>query len=97
MELKYKTSDAEKMIDVFSAIQEHKEKGDNAGIVNEMVKLVDYPVYIVQEFINCIDALAEANHEENWLKDHYLGVIGYIVIRLNIATEDSVKFPPEDM
>lgn len=97
MELKYKTADVEKMIDVFSAIQEHKEKDNKEGMVNEMIKLVDYPVYIVQEFLNCIDTMAEANHDENWLKDHYLGVIGYIVIRLNIATEDSVKFPPEDM
>lgn len=97
MELKYKTADVQKMIDVFAEIQNKKEAKDYEGMVNEMVKLIDYPAYIIQEFLNCIDALSKDNHDEENLKKDYWGIIGYIVIRLNIATEDSVKWPAEDM
>lgn len=95
MDLKYKTIDVEKMIDVFSLIEQNRTNpGD---VIEQMTKLIEYPVYIIQEFINCIDALSKKNHDEDYLKKNYYGVIGYIVLRLNIATEDSVKFPPEDM
>lgn len=97
MELKYKTADVQKMIDVFAEIQYKKEAKDYKGMVDEMVKLIDYPAYIIQEFLNCIDALAENDKGEEDLKKNYLGFIGYIVIRLNLATEDSVKWPAEDM
>lgn len=97
MELKYKTADVQKMIDVFASIYDKKEKNDYKGIVDEMVKLVDYPTYIIQEFINCINVLAENDHDEKDLKDKYYGVIWYIVIRLNLVTEDTVKWPAEDM
>ena len=43
-----------------------------------------------------MDALAENDKGEEYLKKNYWGIIGYIVIRLNLATEDSVKWP-EDM
>lgn len=95
MDLKYKTADVQKMIDVFSSIVQNRT---NPGeVVKQMTKLIEYPVYIVQEFLNCIDVFSEKNHDEDYLKKNYYGVIGYIVLRLNIATEDSVKFPPEDM
>lgn len=95
MNLKYKVADVEKMIDVFSSIEQNRT---NPGeVIEQMTKLIEYPVYIVQEFLNCIDALSKTNHDEGYLKKNYYGVIGYIVLRLNIATEDSVKFPPEDM
>lgn len=96
MPLKYKTADVEKMIDVFSSIEQNRT---NPGkVVEQLTKLIGYyPVYIVQEFLNCINALSEKNHDEDYLKKNYYGVIGYIVLRLNIATEDYVKFPPEDM
>ena len=37
------------------------------------------------------------NGDEKKLKEDYWGIIGYIVLRLNFATEDSVKWPAEDM
>jgi hypothetical protein len=92
--LKYKTSDVEKMIDVFSKIADKKDKPSE--LVDEIMKLIDYPPYILQEFLNCMDVLAENDKGEDYLKENYWGLIGYIVIRLNLATEDSVKFP-EDM
>lgn len=98
MELKYKTADVQKMIDVFAEIQCKKEAKDYEGMVNEMLKLIDYPAYIIQEFLNCMDALAaNDNGDEKKLKEDYWGIIGYIVLRLNFATEDSVKWPAEDM
>ena len=93
-DMKYKTADVEKMIDVFSKIADKKDKPSE--LVDEILKLIDYPPYILKEFLNCMDALAEKDHDNNYLKENYLGIIGYIVIRLNLATEDSVKWP-EDM
>ena len=95
MGLKYKIADVEKMIDVFSTIE--KNRTNPGEVVEQLTRLLDYPVYIVQEFLNCIDAISENNNNEDFLKNKYYGVIGYIVLRLNFATEDSVKFPPEDM
>ena len=92
--LKYKTADVQKMIDVFSKISDKKDKPSE--LVDEIMKLIDYPPYILKEFLNCMDALAENDKGEEDLKENYWGIIGYIVIRLNLATEDSVKWP-EDM
>ena len=97
MELKYKSADVEKMIDVFSAINDKKEKKDYKGIVDEMVKLIDYPTYVIQEFLNCMDVLAENHKDDSDIKNNYLGIIGYVVLRLNLVTEDTVKWAPEDM
>ena len=93
-DMKYKTADVEKMIDVFSKIADKKDKPSE--LVDEIMKLIDYPPYILQEFLNCMDVLAENDKGEDYLKENYWGLIGYIVIRLNLVTEDSVKFP-EDM
>ena len=97
MELKYKTADVEKMIDVFSAINDKEEKKDYKGIVDEMVKLIDYPTYVIQEFINCMNVLGEHHKDDSDIKKNYLGIIGYVVLRLNFVTEDTVKWAPEDM
>ena len=86
MELKYKTADVEKMIDVFSAINDKKKENDANGVLNEFVKLVDYPVPVLREFLKCMEDLS--GHNDNYLKENYMGVIGYIVIRLNLVNEN---------
>jgi hypothetical protein len=79
--LKYNSKDTEKMIDVFAALA---EKRDNpAEIGNEIVKLLDYPVPVLQEFLKCMDVLEK--HDENYLKENYMGVIGYITLRINLV------------
>ena len=90
--LKYKTSDVEKMIDAFASIA--NKKGKPEEMVDDIMKLIDYPPYILREFLNCMDALAaNDNGDEKKLKEDYWGIIGYIVLRLNFATEDSVIWP----
>ena len=86
MELKYKTSDVEKMIDTFSTIQDKKEQNDHEGIINELVKLINYPVPVLREFLKCMNAFS--NKDENYLKKNYMGIVGYIVIRLNLVNEN---------
>jgi len=81
MGLKYTTKDVEKMIDSFAIISENKE---NVEVLrNEMIKLVDYPVNVVQEFLKCMHILSDK--DENFLKENYTGVIGYITLRLNFV------------
>lgn len=77
--LKYTSKDTEKMIDVFASIA---DKNDNPEELHkEMLKIADYPVHVLQEFLNCMTALNDKNQE--FLKENYMGVIGYITLRLN--------------
>lgn len=80
MGLEYKVSDTEKMIEVFSAISEKRDNPQE--LYKEMVKLIDYPVNVLQEFLSCMSALS--NKDQNYLKENYSGVIAYITLRLNL-------------
>lgn len=79
--LKYNSKDTEKMINVFTALA---EKQDNpTEISNEIVNLLDYPVPVLQEFLNCMEILGK--HDENYIKENYMGVIGYVTLRINLV------------
>ena len=79
--LKYTSKDTEKMIDVFASIADKKDNLEE--LYKEMLKIVDYPVPVLQEFLNCMTTLENKN--QNFLKENYIGVIGYITIRLNLV------------
>lgn len=78
--LKYTSKDTEKMIDVFASIADKKDNPEE--LYKEMLKIIDYPVPVLQEFLNCMTALESKN--QNFLKENYMGVIGYITLRLNL-------------
>jgi len=79
--LKYTSKDTEKMIDVFVSIAD--KRNNPKELYNEMIKVVDYPVPVLQEFLNCMTALKKK--DEKFLKENYMGAIGYITIRLNLV------------
>lgn len=79
--MKYKSTDIQKMIDVFAEISDNKD--NSAKILEELKKLVDYPVNILQEFLNCMNILE--GKDDNYLKENYWGIIGYITMRLNFC------------
>lgn len=81
MGLKYKSTDVEKMIDVFASISE--KKNNPTEVYNEMIKLIDYPTNVLQEFLHCMEILE--SKDQNYLKENYMGIIGYITLRLNFA------------
>ena len=77
--LKYNSKDTEKMINVFAALA---EKQDNpTEISNEIVKLIDYSMTVLQEFLKCMEVLAKL--DENYIEENYMGVIGYVTLRIN--------------
>ena len=79
--LKYNSKDTEKMINVFAALA---EKQDNlTEISNEIVKLIDYPMPVLQEFLKCMEVLAKL--DENYIEENYMGVIGYVTLRINLV------------
>ena len=80
--LKYTSKDTEKLINVFASIADKKDNISELG--KEMLKLINYPVPVLQEFLNCMTALE--NKDEKFLKENYIGAIGYITIRLNLVT-----------
>ena len=83
MELKYKSTDVEKMIDVFSEISENKD--NRTKVMEELQKLINYPVNVLQEFLHCMEILEDK--DENYLKENYWGIVGYITMRLNLCTK----------
>ncbi len=79
--LQYTSKDTEKMIDVFASIADKKDNPEE--LHKEMLKIVDYPVSVLQEFLNCMTALNNKNQE--FLKENYMGFICYITLRLNLT------------
>lgn len=86
MELKYKSTDVDKMINVFSTIS--KNENNTEVIFTEMEKLVEYPANIIQEFLKCMTVLS--NKDNNYIKENYIGIIGYITLRLNFCKNISI-------
>jgi len=79
--MKYKSTDVQKMIDVFSNITENRD--NHEFVMNELIKIVDYPVNVLQEFMHCMEILNDK--DEDYLKENYWGIIGYITMRLNFC------------
>ena len=79
--LKYTSKDTEKLIDIFASIANKRNNPEE--LYKEMLKIVDYPVPVLQEFLNCMTALEKK--DEKFLKENYMGVIGYITMRLNFV------------
>lgn len=88
MELKYTVKDVEKMIDTFGEIIEKKDSPED--IIEELKKLIDYPIPVLQEFLNCMEIFSKKTNDEEYVKENYWGVIGYVVMRLNLI-EDPVN------
>lgn len=82
MELKYKSSDTIKLIDIFANLS--KGIDDNNLLAKEIEKVSQYPAYIVNEFLKCINILTIEQ-----VKTKYIGVIGYITMRLNFAKDEN--------
>lgn len=83
MELKYKVADIEKMIDVFNTLSEVWDANRAAELIAKATEgLSDYPADIIEEFLRCIDDLESKNIFAT--KDNYQGILGYIMIRLNL-------------
>lgn len=79
--MKYKSSDIEKMIDVFAEISENGYNPER--VVEELKKLVNYPINVLQEFMHCMEILE--GKDKNYLKENYWGIVGYITLRLNFV------------
>lgn len=83
MELKYKIADVEKMIDAYTTLSRARDANEVAKLIAQAQEILsDYPVDIVEEFMKCIDDLESKNIIAT--KDNYQGILGYIMIRLNL-------------
>ena len=86
--MKYTVKDVENMIDTFGEIVENKDSPE--VVIEELEKLIDYPIPVLQEFLNCMEIFSKKTNDEEFLKENYWGVIGYVVMRLNLI-EDPVN------
>ena len=74
--LKYKSTDVIKLIDTFAELS---EKGIE-GLEDAMATITKYPPKVIQTFLKCIEDLKEGMVN----KDNYWGIIGIILIRINL-------------
>lgn len=79
--LKYTSKDTEKMIDVFATLSENRNNPQE--LKNQIIQLMDYPVSVLNEFLKCMEILD--NKDENYLRENYMGIVGYITLRLNFV------------
>ncbi len=79
--LKYTSKDTEKMIDIFAALSENRNNSQE--LERQIIQLIDYPVSVIHEFLKCMELLD--NKEENYLRENYMGIVGYITLRLNLV------------
>ena len=77
-ELKYKAKDTQNLIDIFYNLS--KSNFNQDVIQAELEKLTKYPTNVIEEFLKCVKLL-----KENDIKDKYMGIIGYITMRLNLV------------
>ena len=78
-ELKYKAKDTQNLVDIFANLSESNFNQD--VIKTELEKLTKYPTNVIEEFLKCVNLLKEDDINE----DEYMGIIGYITMRLNLV------------
>ena len=78
-ELKYKAKDTLNLVDIFANLS---ESNFNQEIIKtELEKLTKYPTNVIEEFLKCVNLLKE----DDINKEKYMGIIGYITMRLNLV------------
>ena len=77
-ELKYKAKDTQNLVDIFANLSESNFNQD--VIKTELEKLTKYPTNVIEEFLKCVNLLKKDD-----IKDKYMGIIGYITMRLNLV------------
>lgn len=78
-ELKYKAKDTQNLVDIFANLSESNFNKEVIKI--ELEKLTKYPTNVIEEFLACVNLLKEDDINE----DKYMGIIGYITMRLNLV------------
>ena len=77
-ELKYKAKDTQNLVDIFANLSE--SNFNQEVIKTELEKLTKYPTNVIEEFLKCVNLIKEDD-----IKDKYMGIIGYITMRLNLV------------
>ena len=77
-DLKYKAKDTQNLVDIFANLSE--SNFNKEVIKTELEKLTKYPTNVIDEFLKCVNLLKEDDINE----DKYMGIIGYITMRLNL-------------
>ena len=78
-ELKYKAEDTQNLVDIFANLSE--SNFNQEVIKTELEKLTKYPTNVIDEFLKCVNLLKE----DDINKEKYMGIIGYITMRLNLV------------
>lgn len=77
-ELKYTTKHTLNLVNIFVNLSESNVNQE--VFKTELEKLTKYPTNVIEEFLKCVNLLKEDD-----IKDKYMGIIGYITMRLNLV------------
>lgn len=76
--MKYTVKDTQNLIDIFANLSE--SNFDKDVIKDELTKLTKYPTNVINEFLKGVGAI-----KENDIEDKYMGILGYITMRMNLV------------
>lgn len=76
--MKYIVKDTQNLIDIFANLSE--SNFDKDIIKDELAKLTKYPTNVIDEFLKSVGAI-----KENDIEDKYMGILGYITLRMNLV------------
>lgn len=77
--LQYTSKDVMTMIDCFASIYDKKDNLLSA--LKEIETLKKYPTEVLSEFLDC---MTTCKITDDNIKENYMGVIGYITLKLNL-------------
>ena len=76
--MKYTVKDTQNLIDIFANLSE--SNFDKDIIKDELAKLTKYPTNVIDEFLKSVGSI-----KENDIEDKYMGILGYITMRINLV------------
>ena len=79
--LKYNYKDTEKMINVFAALAKNKIIQLKLAMRQLSFSIIQYLFF--RNFSNAWKFLEK--YDENYIKENYMGVIGYVTLRINLV------------
>lgn len=84
--LQYTSKDVITMIDCFASIYDKKD--DLLSALKEIETLKKYPTEVLSEFLDC---MTTCRITDNDIKENYMGIIGYITLKLNLRLINKKK------
>ena len=79
--MKYTVKDFNKLVEIFYNLSQKSSMSEVT--VDDIKGLLDYPINVIQEFMNAVKSIKETDEEK--IKDQLYGIKAYVLIRMNLV------------